>query len=295
MPPAAPPPARTTVILGVPRSGTTWLAKIFDSHPDVLYRHEPDTVARQGSLPGFVERGEAHLYHDAARMRMRHLGGVRALKSAGSLPVFRKSFLGLGAHVSRVAMIYGLRAADLLPSARRLARRLPIPDMLHPRHAPPSHLVLKSVGSCGRACVAAGAVPEGRFVLILRNPCGQVASMMRGARAGQVRTPAAHGRVAGIQAGGTARPDRGPDGGNAGAGALRLALGAPEREGGRGPAGRPQRAHLSATRTWRPIQPGPRATCSPSRGWTGTRRRTRSSAAARDATGPVAALSATTR
>ena len=32
------------LILGSPRSGTTWLAKIFDSHPDILYRHEPDEL-----------------------------------------------------------------------------------------------------------------------------------------------------------------------------------------------------------------------------------------------------------
>ena len=32
------------LILGAPRSGTTWLAKIIDSHPDVLYRHEPDAA-----------------------------------------------------------------------------------------------------------------------------------------------------------------------------------------------------------------------------------------------------------
>jgi hypothetical protein len=25
--------------LGAPRSGTTWLAEIIDSHPDVVYRH----------------------------------------------------------------------------------------------------------------------------------------------------------------------------------------------------------------------------------------------------------------
>ena len=31
-----------SVILGAPRSGTYLLTKIFDSHSDVLYRHEPD-------------------------------------------------------------------------------------------------------------------------------------------------------------------------------------------------------------------------------------------------------------
>jgi hypothetical protein len=30
------------LILGLPRSGTSWLGKVFDSHPDVAYLHEPD-------------------------------------------------------------------------------------------------------------------------------------------------------------------------------------------------------------------------------------------------------------
>ena len=33
------------LLFGMPRSGTTWLGKIFDSHPQVLYRHEPDYLA----------------------------------------------------------------------------------------------------------------------------------------------------------------------------------------------------------------------------------------------------------
>lgn len=31
----------TVSIHGVPRSGTSWLGQIFDSHPDVAYRHQP--------------------------------------------------------------------------------------------------------------------------------------------------------------------------------------------------------------------------------------------------------------
>src|SRR5690349_19178518 len=45
--------AGITFILGAPRSGTTWLGKIFDSHPSVLYRHEPD-IAAAAKLPLLV-------------------------------------------------------------------------------------------------------------------------------------------------------------------------------------------------------------------------------------------------
>lgn len=49
------PTERIVLILGAPRSGTSWLAKMFDSHPDVLYRHEPDTVRRAEDLPWTCE------------------------------------------------------------------------------------------------------------------------------------------------------------------------------------------------------------------------------------------------
>jgi hypothetical protein len=39
------------LIVGAPRSGTTRLAKIFDSRPDVLYLHEPDSLLTAIGLP----------------------------------------------------------------------------------------------------------------------------------------------------------------------------------------------------------------------------------------------------
>ena len=40
-----------TIIIGAPRSGTTWLAKVFDSHTGVFYRHEPDQLAGRDFRP----------------------------------------------------------------------------------------------------------------------------------------------------------------------------------------------------------------------------------------------------
>src|ERR1700712_4231116 len=44
-------------IFSSPRSGSTWLAKAFDSHPDTLYLHEPDIVDRGSDLlPHWFDR-----------------------------------------------------------------------------------------------------------------------------------------------------------------------------------------------------------------------------------------------
>jgi len=39
------------LILGSGRSGTTFLAKLFDSHPEVIYRHEPDSIIISKNIP----------------------------------------------------------------------------------------------------------------------------------------------------------------------------------------------------------------------------------------------------
>jgi hypothetical protein len=151
--------ARSILIVGAPRSGTTWLAKIFDSHPDVLYRHEPDEVVpASGSiepdLAGWVRQ------HDA--------------RTAGKRPLFRKSWQRAPAWLLRSSLAYAGAAAERigLPG-------WPIPDVGNPDRA---RVVIKSVRLSSGIGAFARTYPSGRAVLILRHPCGQVASVMRGAR-----------------------------------------------------------------------------------------------------------------
>jgi hypothetical protein len=171
---------QVSFVLGAPRSGTTWLAKVLDSHPDVLYRHEPDIALQDYSFPTLCEESDVPQYVGDARRYLDRLLDVRTLKTAGGFPLFPKRYRSAPATAARVAVLLALGAAQQLPALRLLAGRFPVPDLVDFRHAPNLRVVVKSVSALGRAGLLVQAMPRSRFVLILRHPCGQVASMLRG-------------------------------------------------------------------------------------------------------------------
>jgi hypothetical protein len=179
------PSERVLLILGAPRSGTSWLAKIFDSHPDVLYRHEPDTVLRTWDLPWMCPRADVPLYVDTARVYLRQLLETATLKTAGSQPMFPKRFESTPVRLLRAGIIHALQAADLLKLPRNAIRTARIPDFLDLDRHPDLRVVIKSVSSRGRARLFAEALPGAKIVFILRDPWGQVASMQRGSALGK--------------------------------------------------------------------------------------------------------------
>lgn len=170
-------------IFGVPRSGTTWLAKIFDSQPETLLRHEPDTVNPTADIPFIMSSAEIDQYLVLAQAYLQDLTGSRKLRCISSTPYFPKQYRSATADRFRQSMIALLRGIDLL-SGGRLDRKIEIPDMTKSGSAPVN--VVKSVDSCGRLPLFARACPQDKFIFILRHPCGVIASKFRGREIGKM-------------------------------------------------------------------------------------------------------------
>ena len=171
--------ASVILVIGAPRSGTTWLAKIIDSHPDVLYRHEPDETlpAREGpAREGPFGGGQTH--EDWPGLLERWIAD-RSARTVAKRPFFAKSWQRVGARGVRTLVAGAVSAASRLPAPLDRLGRVSIPDLMR---RPASRVVIKSVRWADGAAVLARAWPGSRIFYILRHPCGQVASVMRGHR-----------------------------------------------------------------------------------------------------------------
>jgi len=162
------------LVCGSPRSGTSWLGKIFDSHPDTLYRYEPDIADNDGwppitSAPGTPITPE----------RLDRLIRCNMLKPAGSRPVFRKSYLGGPRWLVRGGCVYLGKAVERVVPGAAAWR---VPDFVDPAAV---EVVVKAIVLHKAAAIAA-ALPDVRPVLIVRHPCGHLASVMRGRASGRL-------------------------------------------------------------------------------------------------------------
>jgi hypothetical protein len=172
-------------IFGAARSGTTWLAKLFDSHPDLLYLHEPDITDRgTGQLPFWFDRAPSPHQIEAAKRYLNRLTTRRASRTVGIHPFFAKNYRGRLREVARLSLIYGSKVLERTNAS--VAKRIEIPDMIRGNSRP--RLVVKSVSALGRAEAILKADPSIAPVLLIRHPCGFVSSMLRGKRLGVMET-----------------------------------------------------------------------------------------------------------
>lgn len=176
-------PRDPVFIVGSARSGTTFLAKLFDSHPDVLYRHEPDSVMANADIP-FVPRDDAvQDLLPAAGDYLDALHHVRATKVSGQRPVFDKSYRSAFQKKHFLASLYLAKLAEKA-GGRFGHKHLSVSDRIDPLSRDRIVSVIKSVDTPWRTLLYSRARPTWRFIHILRHPCAMINSKLRGIELG---------------------------------------------------------------------------------------------------------------
>ena len=157
----------------MPRTGTTWVGKLFDSHPDTLYRHEPDSFKKL-SIPLFPDKYDGPGYRDELKQFIALLPKLRSPEVVGKQPLFPKSYQSSYALISYRASVIFAKAGSLVH------RHFPCPYRPTAIKSHGARLVWKSIESPGRLGACIEALPEARAIHLMRHPCGFVASIMRG-------------------------------------------------------------------------------------------------------------------
>jgi hypothetical protein len=176
------------LVLGAARSGTTWLAKIIDSHPDILYRHEPDEFIQPRMK---AELGAAAGASDQIRVWVRQ----RSLRCATKRPFFPKSWRPAPLALIRQGLAVVLAGTQRIRSMAAMTGGLGLPDLVAVNRRASVRAAIKLVN--WDASLAAAALPNCRCCFILRHPCGQVASVLAGWAEGRFGS-AAHGAGAAV-------------------------------------------------------------------------------------------------
>lgn len=172
-------------IFSSPRSGSTWLAKAFDSHPDTLYLHEPDIVDRGRDLLPHWFSDDVSGFEHHAQTYLGRLCANRNLRTIGTRPFFRKSYRSEVGHSLRSGLIYfgkGIERAGL-PRVEKAT----IPDMVSAGGKPTT--VIKSVSALGRVGAFLKSGAQISVIHLLRHPCAYVSSYVRGNRLGLMPPP----------------------------------------------------------------------------------------------------------
>ena len=181
--------SRNIFIFGMPRSGTTWLGKIFDSHPDTLLRHEPDAIHATNDFPFVVPSDDIEKYLHRAKEYLIERVSDRQLRCVATTPFFHKNYRNSVSEKFREALIFVAKTLDA-SLLGNIERKITIPDMISSSASTVN--VVKSVDSTARLPLFSKACPNEKFLYIMRHPCGLVNSKIRGDKLGKIQRSKAH-------------------------------------------------------------------------------------------------------
>lgn len=168
-------PKNPILLFGLPRSGTSWLAKIFDSHPGVFYLHEPDKTIRAPDLQDCMTRPLSSQEQEKFLNYVDVWLNCTRSSVVASRPVFQKKFDNL------IMKLYRPRAYFAGKLIERAGKDISIPGIAS-ANRPEVRVAWKSINSSGRLGALAEHLPESHGILILRHPCGEIASVLRNER-----------------------------------------------------------------------------------------------------------------
>jgi hypothetical protein len=178
---------KIALLAGFPRSGTTWISNLINSHPSVAYRHE--FLGRcYGQIP--VSLFE-HLKHNKGLNDDEHHQLVRLLLSATVTadrpPFFAKEHLRFA---SPQLHHFAWLAARAMPPLAGIYRTL-----YTPTQQPKVVLVKETRSSHNMDSMISGLRVE-QCIFLFRHPCGCIASLERGIESGVMERPNAEGKLA---------------------------------------------------------------------------------------------------
>jgi len=194
-------PRDKVFILGTQRSGTTWIANIFDSHPDCLHFYEPFAPA-YGLFPYLPHEFEwveppalwlrERLRADFPRLidkRSRLFDPVRATRSQFMLEAALMRFIARIAHKSHTKRHFRFADQFNLIHLNRLGQD---PPAWFAKNPEPSHMAVKEVRAYFKVLLLADAFPRARFIHVMRHPAAVVNSMQRYLERGKLVEIRAH-------------------------------------------------------------------------------------------------------
>src|SRR3954466_12399252 len=109
-------------IVGMTRGGNTWLGKIFDAHPGVFYRHEPDSILKTRTIPHFCPDRDVDLHLSPAWQYFEAVLKVRTSKAVGTFPIMPKAYYSLLRYQLKRILVVGAKGFEKIGVLPRFFR-----------------------------------------------------------------------------------------------------------------------------------------------------------------------------
>ena len=175
------------LLFSLPRSGSTWVGKMLDSHSSTLYLHEPDTWVRLGRLPILLyEENMIKKYREEAITYCKQLPYFQQPNIYLKRPFFKKSYQSrFRAYGHRLSVIVAGLFMQFFPKIKPV----PIVKPFSRSQMNDVTLIWKSIESLGRLKLILDVLPYSRAVHLIRHPCGFIASVLFGEKKNKFSNP----------------------------------------------------------------------------------------------------------